>query len=111
MTAGNEVFLLDKPDEARAEHGGRGGEESLPERVRGGERRGDLCNHVGRHGGWVGRYGAEEEVVVVGHGSVVEEGGVIGRAGVFEEDVLGYAILIRGTLKNISDLIQRGRMS
>ncbi len=47
----------------------------------------------------------------MGHGGVIEEGGVVGRAGVFEEDVLGYAVLIRGTLKNISDLIQRGRMS
>ncbi len=42
VTAGNEVFFLDKPDEARAEHGGRGGKESATERVRRGERCGDL---------------------------------------------------------------------
>lgn len=58
-----------------------------------------MVDHIGRHWGGFGRDGAEEKVVVVGHGGVVEEGGVVGGASVFKEDVLGYAVFIGATLR------------
>lgn len=38
--------------------------------------------------------GFEEEVVVVGGGSVVEEGGMVRVAGVFDEEIFGLGVFI-----------------
>ena len=111
IRAGDEVSLLYEPDEAGAEHGGCGGEEGGTEGFGGGKGFGNKGDHIGGHLGGVGGDGAEEEMVVVGHGSVVEERGVVGGTGVFEEDVFGYAVFIRGALKDMSDLIEWVKMS
>lgn len=42
----------------------------------------------------------------MGHGGMVEEGSVVGRSGVFEEDVFSYAVFVRGTLEDVSDSIE-----
>lgn len=87
---------LDEPDEARPEHGVRGGDELAAQRLDGGE--GGLHPLLeGRgHGGRGGGEGREEEVVVVRHGGVVEEGGHGGLAGIFDEEVLGRAGVVFG---------------
>ena len=105
--ANRHFVLLDQPDEARAKHGICGGEKGGAEGLVGGERYRDLIGERGRHFGGIGRDGAEEEVVVVGHGSVVEEGGVVGGAGVFEEDVFSYTVLIRCTLRMCQSPLNR----
>ena len=83
---------LDEPDEARAEHG-LGRREHLVaqrgERAEGGDQR---LGEVGRDavaaaGGAAGDEGVEEEVVVVRHAGVVEEGGLVRVPRVGEEEV------------------------
>lgn len=73
-----------EPDETGPEHGVCGGEELGAEGVGGGE----IDVYSVERGLWDGYGGggdaAEEEVVVVCHRGVVEEGGLVGVAGVFD---------------------------
>lgn len=83
---------LDEPQEARAEHGGSGGDELAAQGVDGGEGGLELAAKVLGHGRAVGGDALEEEVVVVGHGGVVEDGGLVGFAGGHEEDGFHVAV-------------------
>ena len=69
------VFGLDEPDETGAEHGVGGCDEFAAQGVDRGEGGFETALEGRGHGGGVGREGGEEEVVVVCHGGVVEEGG------------------------------------
>lgn len=88
---------LHEPYEARAEHGIGGVEERLSEGVHGGEVLvdegqegvGGLGLDVG-----VGVEAAEEEVVVEGHGRVVEQGGFHGIAGNVDDEGLDIGVLV-----------------
>ncbi len=80
----------DEPDEARAEHGRGGHCELAAERLDGGEGGFELGAQGVGHGGAVGGEAVEEEVVVVGHGGVVEDGGLAGLAGCEE----GYCFCV-----------------
>ena len=71
----------------------------------GGKGSADLLGKGGGHFGGIGGDGAEEEVVVVGHGGVVEKGSMVGGAGVFEEDVFGDAVFVGCTLRVMSDFV------
>ena len=80
---------LDEPDEARTEHG-RGGLDHLGfEGLDRAERSDQVALEVFGHGD-LARWGdaVEEEVVVVGHAGVVEDGGILGFAGGGENNVL-----------------------
>lgn len=105
VAGGAGLVQADEPDEARAEHGVCGGEEGGAEGVEGGEGGGDLGEEGGRdvrgRGGGGRGQGAEEDVVVVGGGSVVEEGGMGGLTGVFEEEGLGVDILVGGAWREL----------
>lgn len=82
------VIGLDKPDEARSEHGRGSGDHFAAKRLNGGE---VLLEHLRercRHGLWVRRKGLEEEVVVVRHRGVVEQGCFVALAGVLDQEVL-----------------------
>lgn len=83
---------LDEPQEARAEHGGGGGDELAAQGVDGGEGGLELAAQVLGHGRAGGGDALEEEVVVVGHGGVVEDGGLVGFAGGHEEDGFHVAV-------------------
>ena len=102
MEASNIILLLNQPNKAGPEHGICGGDKGSAQGFVRGKGSLNLLGEGGGHFGGVGGDGAEEEVVVMGHGGVVEEGCVVGGAGVFEEDVFGYAIFVRGTFKDMS---------
>lgn len=84
--------VTDQPDEARPEHALGGGEELRAEGLDGGEGAGETGNEVVGHGGWRGGQGGEEVVVVPGHAGMIEEGGLIGIAGIGEENLFGLFI-------------------
>lgn len=42
-------------------------------------------------------HGGEEEVVIMGHGGVVEQGGIFGLASTLQDDSFGEVILVLGT--------------
>ena len=67
----------------------------------GGERAGETGDEVVGHGGWRGGQGGEEVVVVPGHAGMVEEGGLVGIAGVGEEDLFGLFIRGRMTCRHL----------
>lgn len=75
------VACLDEPDEARAEHGGGGEDHFAAEGVDGGEGVGELGGEGFGHGFRVRGDVLEEEVGVVRHGGVVEDGGLGGVLG------------------------------
>ena len=103
------VPLRHEPREARPEHGGGRGQHLRAQRRERAEGLVDLGRELGGHVGALGRLrggardqregrgtgagegyqGFEEEVVVVGHGGVVEKGGIAGIAGVFDGEGLG----------------------
>lgn len=98
---------LDEPDEAGAEHGRGGDDELAAQRLDGGEARLELgADRVG-HGRARGRYALEEEVVVVRHGGVVEDGGLAGLAGREEADGLGVLVFEFGAWQE-GDVSERG---
>ena len=89
-----------QPDEAGSEHGVRSGEELALELFEGGEggRELRLQGLIGLFGALLGGHAAEEEVVVVGHGGVVEKGGKGRLAGVFLNEGLDIArALVNGS--------------
>ena len=88
---------LDKPEEAGAEHGGGGDDELAAEGFDGGEGGLEFFAEDVGHGGAFGGDALEEEVVVVGHGGVVEDGGFAGLAGGHESDSLGVLVLEFGS--------------
>lgn len=90
---------LDEPQEARAEHGRGGGDELAAQGVDGGEGGLELAAQVLGHGRAGGGDALEEEVVVVGHGGVVEDGGLVGFAGGHEEDGFHVAVFEIGAWK------------
>ena len=94
-------WVADQPDEARAEHALGGGEELRAEGLDGGEGAGETGDEVAGHGGWGGGKGGEEVVVVPGHAGMVEEGGLVGVAGVGEEDVFGLFVRGRMTCRHL----------
>ena len=65
---------LDQPDEAGAEHGRGGDNELAAEGLDGGKVELEVVTEGGGHGFAAGADALEEEVVVVGHGGVVEDG-------------------------------------
>lgn len=88
---------LDEPEEARAEHGGGGDDELAAEGFDGGEGGLEFAAEDVGHGGAGGGDALEEEVVVVSHGGVVEDGGLAGLAGGHEGDGLGVLVLELGS--------------
>lgn len=80
-------LVSDEPDEAGAEHGVGGGDESGPEGFGGGEGVADFGGEGGGHFGGFGGEGGEELVVGPGHAGVVEEGGELRLTGVREEKI------------------------
>lgn len=87
---------LDEPDEAGAEHGGRGEDEFALQRLDGGEGRLELLLEDLGHGRAGRRDAIEEEVGVVGHGGVVEDGCLVGLAGRHQRNRLGVFIFELG---------------
>lgn len=84
---------LDEPDEAGAEHCRGGGDEFAAEGLDAAEGAFEVAAEVGGHGVRVGGEVLEEEVVVVGHGGVVEDGGLGGLAGRGDEGGVGVLLL------------------
>jgi len=84
---------LDEPDEAGAEHCRGGGDEFAAEGLDAAEGALEIAAEVGGHGVRVGGKVLEEEVVVVGHGGVVEDGGLGGLAGRGDEGRVGVLLL------------------
>ena len=58
-------------------------------------------------GEWRESYeGAEHKVVVVGHGGVVEEGGIVAVSGVFDEEVFDLCAIVWCSLRTIRSITQ-----
>lgn len=88
--------VSNQPDEAGSEHGAGCEDEFLAEGFNGGEASFELLLQIFGHFDGCGRQTFEEEVVVVCHGGVVEVGGVVGVAGVFQEDIFGCFVCVVG---------------
>lgn len=93
---------LDQPHEAGAKHGGGGDDELEAEGLDRGEGGLEIAAEGVGHLGSRGGDALEEEVVVVRHGGVVEDGGLVGLAGSHESNGLGIFVLELGacTTKN-----------
>lgn len=83
----------DKPDEARAEHGAGGEDHFALEGLNRGEGRLELLLQDLGHGRAAGADAVKEEVVVVGHGRVVEDGRLVGLASRHQRNRLGVLVL------------------
>jgi hypothetical protein len=100
-----DVLVFDDPNEARAEHGVGGFDHFDAESVVaregffdiGDEDRGGFCLLRGE--------AAEEDVIVAGHGGVIEERGFVRRAAVFFDETLGFGCCIGGALKGVSKAV------
>ena len=92
------IVALDEPSEAWAEEGGGSRNERLAEGSEGGEGVVDGAEEVFRAGLRgalrVRCQGAEHEVIVEGHGGVVEEGGFLGEARILDYEVFSFATFV-----------------
>lgn len=91
--------VLDDPDEAGAEHGVGGLNQLGTEDVEAGEGLFDLGPEGG---GWFGPLrgeAGEEDVVVGGHGGVVEEGGFVSGSAIFFDEGFGCRCRVGGALE------------
>lgn len=92
---------LDKPEETRTKHGGGCDDEFSAEGLDGGKRSLEFATESIGHGGAGGGDTLEEEVVVVRHGGIVEDGGLVGLSGCHESNGLCVFILELGAWTSI----------
>lgn len=93
------VLVFDDPDEARAEHGVGSFDHLDAQGVVAGEGVLDF-QHEGAGGfGLLRGEAAEEDVVVAGHGGVVEEGCVVRGAAVFFDEAMRFGGCVGGALE------------
>ena len=89
--------ILDQPDKAVPEHGIGSFDHFRTKSLYRTEGKLDILEEGGRGLGGCRREALEEEVVVAGHGGVVEQAGFGGVVGVFEGEVAGTELVIGGT--------------